>query len=321
VYDTENRLTDDGTYTYSYDNNGNRLTRTEKATGNITNYTWDAENRLIEVQMPGGSIVQYEYDPFGRRIQKNVNGTITQYLYDNQNILFEYDQNGNVLSAFTHGAGIDEPLMWSSNGTTYYYHADALGSIRMISNASGSVIQTNVYDAFGSIQSGNTLSQPYAFTGREYDAETGLYYYRARYYDPLTGRFISRDPILHPANVPPEFAMMKTPVPSFDSLLTNPLNLNAFSYGLNNPVNRKDPLGLDSLSNIIDLISNWGNPTSDTWMFSPRQVCVRISCNPSNPCDAGPWLVKDTKSCVCLEWKTDVNPTGPGSELINALTK
>ncbi len=236
-YDSGNRLTDDGIFAYSYNNNGNRITRTEKATGNTTNYTWDAENRLIQVQMPSGSIVQYEYDPFGRRIEKNVNGRITQYLYDNQNILFEYNQNGNVLSAFTHGAGIDEPLMWTSGGTTYFYHADALGSISMISSASGSVIQTNVNDAFGSIQSGNTLSQPYAFTGREYDAETGLYYYRARYYDPLSGRFISKDPIgLNGDNVN---------LYGYVDSVGKPMNeTNLYLYTGDNPVNWTDPEGL-----------------------------------------------------------------------------
>ncbi len=222
-YDSGNRLTDDGIFAYSYNNTGNRITRTEKATGNTTNYTWDAENRLIQVQMPSGSIVQYEYDPFGRRIEKNVNGTITQYLYDNQNILFDYDQNGNVQRAYTHGAGIDEPLMITSSGNIYYYHANALGSISMISNSSGTVIQTNVYDAFGSIQSGNTLSQPYAFTGREYDSETGLYYYRARYYDPLIGRFISKDPIGFAGGI------------------------NKYVYVGNSPVTYIDPLGLLNL--------------------------------------------------------------------------
>jgi RHS repeat-associated protein len=242
TYDSGNRLTDDGIYTYSYDNNGNLITKTVKATGNITNYSWDAENRLIQVQMPSGSIVQYKYDPFGRRVEKNANGTITRYLYDNQNILFDYDQSGNVLRAYTHGAGIDEPLMWISGGTTYYYHADALGSISMISSASGTVIQTNVYDAFGSIQSGNTLSQPFAFTGREYDSETGLYYYRARYYDPLTGRFISKDPIgLNGGNVN---------LYGYVDTVWKPLNeTNLYMYTRDNPVNLTDPFGLYGTKN------------------------------------------------------------------------
>jgi RHS repeat-associated protein len=78
-----------------------------------------------------------------------------------------------------------------------------------------------VYDAFGSIQSGNTLSQPYAFTGREYDAETGLYYYRARYYDPQVGRFISRDPLGFGGG-----------------------DVNVYAYVKNRPTVLRDPLGL-----------------------------------------------------------------------------
>ena len=128
IYDADNEITDDGTNTYAYDNNGNMITKTNKTTGAVTRYSWDYENRLIQVQMPDGTIAQYAYDPFGRRIQKIVNGAITNYLYDNDEILFEYDQNGNVLRSYTHGPEIDEPLVLNENGQTYFYHADALGS-------------------------------------------------------------------------------------------------------------------------------------------------------------------------------------------------
>ena len=240
IYYSNNAIYDDGTYTYAYTYNFNLISKTKKATGAVTNYTWDYNNRLIQVQFPDGTTAQYKYDPFGRRIEKNVNGNITQYLYDNQDILFEYDGSGNVLRAYTHGSRIDEPLIMSSNGSTYYYHADALGSITSISDSTGTVVQRNIYAPFGSIQSGNTLAQPYAFTGREYDPETGMYYYRARYYDPVLGRFISKDPILHPANAPPKGSL----IPVFELLSENPQNLNPFVIADNNPINYTDPLGL-----------------------------------------------------------------------------
>ena len=236
VYNADNEITDDGTNTYVWDNNGNLISKTNKTTGVVTSFTWDYENRLIELQMPNGTIAQYAYDPFGRRIQKNVNGVITNYLYDKDEILMEYDQNGNVIRTFTHGLGIDQPLMVNANGGTYFYHTGALGSITAVSDTTGTMVQENIYDAFGNLQAGNNVSQ-YAFTGREYDAETGLYYYRARYYDPELGRFISKDPIgLRDKINIYAYAVDGGKPFSFD---TNP-----YSYAGENPVNLRDPLGL-----------------------------------------------------------------------------
>lgn len=107
-------------------------------------------------------------------------------------------------------------------GQTYYYHADGLGSIIAITDSLGRVVQKYEYDSFGNITyiQDTSFVQPYTYTGREYDEETGLHYYRARYYDAKVGRFITEDPI---------------------GLLGG---INKFVYVGNNPVNFKDPLGL-----------------------------------------------------------------------------
>jgi len=150
-----------------------------------------------------------------------VNGTITKYVYDNEDIIAEYDGNNQLIASYTHGPGIDEPISMT-NGQTYYYHADALGSIIAITNSTGNVVQRYEYDSFGNIVSvlDPNFKQPYTYTAREYDEETGLYYYRARYYDAEVGRFISEDPI------------------RFDG------GINFFAYVGNNPVNQTDPEGL-----------------------------------------------------------------------------
>src|SRR3990170_951661 len=189
------------TYTYQYDNNGNLIRKTHKITGIITQYTYDFENRLIKINLPLGITAEYKYDPFGRRIEKNISGQITtKYLYDNEDIIMEYaaiiPTNTNITTKYIHGPGIDEPLSMIRNNKTYYYHADALGSITRMTDQNGNTVQTIRYDTFGNIKSikNPLLIQPYAFTGREYDIESGFYYLRNRYYDPRTGRFISKDP-------------------------------------------------------------------------------------------------------------------------------
>ena len=161
-----------------------------------TTYQYNAKNCLIGINKPDGAVITYRYDPFGRRIEKNVNGTITRYFYDGQNILYELDGSNTILARYTHGPGIDEPLIMERDGANYYYHADGLGSITHITDAAGNIVQRYEYSAYGEIvtQDGN-LSNLYTYTSREYDPESGLYYYRARYYDAEIGRFLQTDPI------------------------------------------------------------------------------------------------------------------------------
>ena len=200
--DAANRLTEDANYTYQYDNNGNLIRKIHKITQAAITYTYDFENRLIKINLPLGITAEYKYDPFGRRIEKNISGQITtKYLYDNEDIIMEYaaiiPTNTNITTKYIHGPGIDEPLSMIRNNKTYYYHADALGSITRMTDQNGNTVQTIRYDTFGNIKSikNPLLIQPYAFTGREYDIESGFYYLRNRYYDPKTGRFTTKDPI------------------------------------------------------------------------------------------------------------------------------
>jgi len=226
---------------YTYDQVGNRLTtiNDQIPTNNeTTTYTYDDENRLTGVQITSNNLtrqINFSYDPFGRRIKKTVSPSgggvgeeTTTYVYDNHHIILEYDNSNNVKTRYTHGPTIDEPLAIEIKGTTtftpYYYHADGLGSIIVLTDTSGNIVQRYEYDSFGNqvITTNGNISQPYTFTSREYDTETEMYFYRARYYDSKVGRFVTKDPI------------------GFDG------GINQYVYVLNNPMNRTDPDGLYS---------------------------------------------------------------------------
>ena len=227
TFNVANQLSEDAEFTYTYDANGNQIQRTDKATLLSTQFEYDAENQLIRVVREDGSIGNYEYDGLGRRIKKDVAGVITRYIYDNEDILLELDETNTIVARYTHGPGIDEPLIierdLDASGTfeaseKFFYQVDGLGSVTELTDSTGLVARAYAYDSFGKIilQSG-TLLNPYTYTGRELDEETGFYFYRARYYDPQAGRFISEDPF--------------------------PSGMNFYIYVENNPINFVDPSG------------------------------------------------------------------------------
>ena len=195
-YNNSNELTSSSQGGYTYDSNGNTLT---DAAGR--SYAWDFENQLTQVTLPNsGGFVTFKYDPFGRRIQKSFthNGasTTTNYVYGDDDVIETADQNGNELAKFAQGQHIDEPLAESTPSGLDFYEQDGLRSGTSLTNSSGALAQTYTFDSFGNTtNSSGNAANPLRYTGRDFDSETGLYYYRARYYDPGVGRFLSEDPI------------------------------------------------------------------------------------------------------------------------------
>jgi RHS repeat-associated protein len=175
---------------YTYDANGNLETKSEG--GDNWTYEWNAENQLTRVTKNSAEAARFSYDPLGRRVEKVAGGVTTTYTYDVLDILREV--RGATTLKYVYGPWIDQPLAVDDGTTLTYFHADALGSVVKATSATGVVTLTREYDVWGNPQAG--AGQPgYAFTGREWDPETGLYYYRSRYYDPRLGRFISEDVI------------------------------------------------------------------------------------------------------------------------------
>ncbi len=208
---TGNRLLSDGQFNYTYDNEGNMLTKTEIATGNVTEYAWDYRNRLTSVTLKnsGGTVLkqsQYTYDPFDKRIgvSDDPDGpggqqpVVRWTAYDGVNPYADFNGSGSLTYRYLYGPAVDMIMArLSSSGATAWYLTDHLGSVRDLANPSGQVIDHVKYDSFGRVlyESQPTNGDRFKFTAREFDSATGLYYYRARYYDAAIGRFISEDPI------------------------------------------------------------------------------------------------------------------------------
>ena len=183
-----NQYTTVGGVTRGYDNNGN-------LTGDGGNtYGYDVESRLTSFSKTG-TTASYTYDAFNRRVSKTVNGTIIRYVYDGDDIIEERSSAGALNADWVHGDQIDEPLTMKRGANTYYYFRDGLGSVRQLTNAAGTVQQVYTYNSYGQLSAAPTIVNPFTFTGREYDTESGNYYYRARHYSPTLGRFLQRDPI------------------------------------------------------------------------------------------------------------------------------
>jgi len=195
TYNSSNEMLTREGVPYTYDANGNTLSKRNGS--GTTSYAWDFENRLASVTLPTGSVVSFKYDPFGRRINKTFPAGSTTYVYDGDNIIEELTGSTGTLSErYTYGPGVDEPLVGQRQPLIFYYEADGLGSVTSLTTPTGTVAATYTYDSFGFMTaSTGSATNWFRYTARQFDSDTGLYYYRARYYDPQNGRFLSEDPL------------------------------------------------------------------------------------------------------------------------------
>ncbi len=226
-----NQYTQVGAAPRTYDPNGNLL-----ADGVFT-YRYDYLNRLRSISRvsDGLQVSQYLYDGRGRRIRKAVTNSgsldgVTTYLCRESQVFEERDGANQVVASYVYGNGIDAVLQRSGPSGTLFYHPDALGSTVAITGATGVVLERYRYEPFGlptflsadgqTIVPSSGFANGRLFTGREWEQEVELYYYRARFYDPSLGRFITRDPA------------------GFVD------GLNLYQYVRSNPLRVGDPLGL-----------------------------------------------------------------------------
>ncbi|MGE3804743.1 MAG: RHS repeat domain-containing protein, partial [Gemmataceae bacterium] len=231
VVGPNNQILSDGIFNYEYDFEGNLILKTEIATGNYTSFEYDHRNRLTEVveHTSSGLVlneVRYTYDVFDRRIVETVNGQTVTHAFDGENVWADFDAAGNVLARYLFGDRVDEIIARFRPGEgTNWYLTDKLFTVRDIVSSAGAVINHIDYNSFGKVifESNQFAGDRFKFTGREFEPITGLYYYRARFYDPSIGRFISQDPLRFEAG-----------------------DANFYRYVSNSPLNFTDPTGLTS---------------------------------------------------------------------------
>jgi RHS repeat-associated protein len=236
------RLLSDGTFNYQYDKEGNLIQRTEIATGNVRVFQWDYRNRLIGIEDKDaqGNVLEVEnftYDALNRRVstlvRNAVDTVLTSFVNDRDNVLLEFvgkASAGNLATPalafrYLHAPAVDQVLAQiDGSGKILWLLSNHLGSTTDLVDNTGAVVSHITYDSFGNVvaQTHPENSTQYLFSGQQFDAATGLGYFRARYYDPQVGRFISQDPLGVGAG----------------------LGVNPFTLVQNNVVNQTDPSGL-----------------------------------------------------------------------------
>jgi RHS repeat-associated protein len=180
-------------------------------------YTWDARNRLNQIDL--GNTASFTYDPFRRRATKNILATTTSFLYDRANAVQEVIGGTNTANSLM--GGVDEVFQRTDSVGARSFLSDALGGTLALTDSTGTAQTSYTYEPFGNTSvTGAATTNSFAYTGRELDA-TGLYFYRARYYNPQLQRFISEDPLGLSGG-----------------------DVNTYGYALQSPTNYVDPFGL-----------------------------------------------------------------------------
>jgi RHS repeat-associated protein len=240
AYNANNQLTQWGSTAMTYDANGNTLS------DGMNSYSWDARNRLVSADNNGAV---FSYDPLGRRVSKTVLSTTTNFLYDGANAVQESGTNptANLLTG-----GVDERFTRTDATGTYDYLTDALGSTVALTDTTGKSDAQYSYGPYGNFTLMGSTTNSYSYTGRETDG-LGIDYYRARYYSPTTGRFLSEDPIGFAGSGP-----------------------NLYEYADDNPINFNDPIGLET-----QICTSILHP--HTWL------CVNGDCGGFYPTRHLPW--------------------------------
>jgi len=239
-YDENDRMLRAGTVDFAYDDKGQTVFMNRD--GARTHFFYDGNGMPIRVQHPDGSDSHYEYDAFGILVASTSNiGGERRFLVDSNRRFPEVIQEmaapeGQLLAFYVHGRDMDPPLTMSRDGLTYTYLTDAHGNITAVTDPSGRVVNEYRYDAFGNpLRKTETVNNSYQYAGEMYEPQLGFYYFRARFYMPEFGRFLTRD--------------------EWQGRNADPRTLNPYIFALNNPVMGVDPSGRNTLSELLTALN------------------------------------------------------------------
>gem|GEM_PF-1461967 len=241
------RLLRKGNISYQWDPHGNMMSKKDRQ--GKTAFSFDHENRLVAVKGGPEKEVFYRYNAQGFMISRTVGEKTTYYLYDGYNPIAELDEKGDLLRAYVHAPGLNAILgmvefIGKETGAVYYFHRDERNNVVLVTNQKGSRVAAYRYDPFGNVISRTgDFDSPFLFGGYRLEPLYNLYYLVARFYDPDSGRFLSKDPLMGTFE---------------DALSTNP-----YLYVKNSPLNYLDPMGTSGMPAI-----SGGNPRS-SWTNEP----------------------------------------------------
>jgi len=246
-YSDEDHLLSAGNTSYQYDLDGFLTTKIDGT--DITQYDYSSRGELLSITLPDGILIEYVHDPLGRRIVKKMNGVITEkYLWQGlTRLLAVYDDRDNLLMRFEY-ADDRVPLSMRKGAMTYYLSYDPVGSLRLVADETGNVVKSITYDAFGNIvlDTNPLFDIPFGFGGGFFDKDTGLTRFGFRDYDPVTGRWTAKDPILFEGG-----------------------NTDLYGYCLNDPMNAVDQLGLWSTQLFLHHTAAYASIAATVSFLSP----------------------------------------------------
>jgi RHS repeat-associated protein len=250
AYNELNRFQETFADSFQFDADGNLVLEKDKTAGEIKKYYYNSENRMIGFEhypnetSPADIAASYTYDIYGRRLKKNFNGVVTNFLWEGNNLAYEMDASYQPIRRYIYGAEMDDVeghvefsevtggVFDDSRNGWYTYVKDQVGTVyKVYSDYQKQIVDTHTYDTFGNLVSQDGSSKGnLGLQGKYFDRESGLYYFYNRYYNPIQGRFQNEDPIGLEGGI------------------------NMYRFANSNPINFYDPMGLDAKVEIL----KWG---------------------------------------------------------------
>ena len=330
-YAKSDRLKTDGKYAFVYDDAGNLVTKGNRfningdtvsftaTTGEgveYWQYTYNLLNRLTEVSKNGAVVANYEYSPDGLRQVKRGSGGAIHYVFEGTEPIFEKRISDGRVRSYVYALGSHLARVDGAIGDTsakmYYYHTDQVGSVKAVTDSAGKTVYNADYLAFGTqFAKDGDFDETHGFTGKEYDSDTGLYYFAGRWYDPDLGRFISEDPV------------------------DDPNSPNLYSYCANNPLSNIDPTGYDLASTISSIcsaissafssigsaISSAASSVGHAISSAVSSVSRAISNAVSSVANAINSAVSSACSALSNAWNKMTGNDGPGNDTSEAINR